>query len=96
MMLPIKENCLTFGDMLPQYGIEKIIIHHVGDPPRDVSAEEIHEWHRERGWAGIGYHYVIRRTGASNAVVRKHTWGRTLRGIIRAVSASVSPAIWRS
>jgi len=25
---------------------------------------EIDAWHREKGWEGCGYHYVIRRTGS--------------------------------
>jgi len=28
-----------------------------------VTAEQIDRWHRQRGWLGIGYHYVIRRDG---------------------------------
>lgn len=28
-----------------------------------AGAAEIDRWHRERGWAGIGYHAVIRRDG---------------------------------
>ena len=29
----------------------------------DIGKKEIDEWHRARGWNGIGYHYVIRRDG---------------------------------
>ena len=29
----------------------------------DIGRKEIDEWHRARGWNGIGYHYVIRRNG---------------------------------
>lgn len=29
----------------------------------DCDAAEIDSWHRARGWAGIGYHYVVRRSG---------------------------------
>jgi len=29
----------------------------------DIGAKEIDEWHKQRGWKGIGYHYVIRRSG---------------------------------
>ena len=29
----------------------------------DVSAKDIDRWHRERGWLGIGYHFVIKRDG---------------------------------
>lgn len=30
----------------------------------DCGRDEIDRWHRERGWDGIGYHYVVRRNGA--------------------------------
>lgn len=32
-------------------------------PTMDIGAKEIDFWHRERGYAEIGYHYVIRRDG---------------------------------
>jgi N-acetylmuramoyl-L-alanine amidase len=28
-----------------------------------VSAQIINQWHKQRGWTGIGYHYVIRADG---------------------------------
>lgn len=28
-----------------------------------VGVEEIDRWHRDRGWSGVGYHYVIKRDG---------------------------------
>ena len=42
-----------------------IVVHHTGDPEDDdLSAEEIHRIHQiGNGWAGIGYHYVIRKNG---------------------------------
>lgn len=29
----------------------------------DIGAADIRRWHLEKGWADIGYHYVIRRDG---------------------------------
>jgi N-acetylmuramoyl-L-alanine amidase len=29
----------------------------------NVAAADIDRWHRAKGWAGIGYHFVIRRDG---------------------------------
>lgn len=44
--------------------INKIIIHAADTPAdMDIGAAEIDRWHKERGWDGIGYHYVIRRDG---------------------------------
>lgn len=37
------------------------VIHHSASP--DVSAKTIDRWHKERGWSGIGYHFVIRANG---------------------------------
>ncbi|MGL5512379.1 MAG: N-acetylmuramoyl-L-alanine amidase [Sporomusa sp.] len=79
-MVDIKETSLQFGNMALQSNIDKIIIHHVGDPARDVSAAEIHGWHVLNGWAGIGYHYVIRRDGTnergrSEKYVGAHAYG---------------------
>lgn len=44
--------------------INKIIVHCSASPnDRDIGAKEIKQWHIERGWSDIGYHYVIRRDG---------------------------------
>ena len=29
----------------------------------DITASDIRDWHIDRGWSDIGYHYVIRRDG---------------------------------
>ena len=41
---------------------EGVVIHHSAS--HDVSANEIDTWHKERGWKGVGYHYVVRFDGA--------------------------------
>lgn len=60
----IRETNLSFGALNTRYKMDAIVIHHVGDIDRDVSAEEIHRWHLEKGWSGIGYHYVVRKDGS--------------------------------
>jgi len=32
-------------------------------PKQNVGAADIDKWHRAKGWACIGYHYVIKRDG---------------------------------
>lgn len=32
----------------------------------DTTVQQIDAWHRERGWSGIGYHFVIRLDGSVN------------------------------
>lgn len=45
--------------------IERIIIHCSATPEgRDFTTADIDRWHRERGFNGIGYHYVIYRDGS--------------------------------
>lgn len=41
-----------------------IVVHHTGMRDVDISATEIHNMHKYRNrWAGIGYHFVIRKDG---------------------------------
>lgn len=55
---------LTFRDLEPRSTTNYLVIHHTGNPKDDdLSAEEIHESHLAQGWAGIGYHFVIRKNG---------------------------------
>lgn len=43
----------------------KYIVVHCTDTPagRDVTAEEVDVWHRQRGYEMIGYHYLVRLDG---------------------------------
>ena len=41
-----------------------IVVHCAATPPgSDIGADEIDQWHKDRGWSGIGYHAVVRRDG---------------------------------
>lgn len=45
--------------------INKIIIHCSATPEgRDYTVTDIDRWHKQRGWKGIGYHYVVYRDGS--------------------------------
>ena len=44
---------------------DKIVLHHTGNPQDDdLSAADIDASHKAKGWACIGYHYVIRKDGS--------------------------------
>ena len=44
--------------------IDKIIIHCSATPEgKHFDALDIDRWHKKRGWAGIGYHFVILLNG---------------------------------
>lgn len=62
----IKETYLDFAHPLEKRTqTNMLIVHHVGGATdADTSAAQIHQWHLANGWAGIGYHYVIRKDGS--------------------------------
>ena len=50
-------------------------------PSLDVGVKEIRQWHKNQGWADIGYHFVIRRDGKvergrAENLVGSHVAGR--------------------
>lgn len=60
--MKILETGLQFNGLKKRSSTKRAIIHHTASG--DVSAATIHGWHRNQGWAGIGYHFVIRTSGA--------------------------------
>lgn len=59
----IVETDLDFSSLTERDVTDMIVIHHTGCNDIDASAEQIHGWHINNGWAGIGYHFVIRKDG---------------------------------
>ena len=44
--------------------VNAIVVHGAWTKPGvDVGVEEVREWHRDRGFDDVGYHYIIRRDG---------------------------------
>ena len=67
-----------------------LVIHHTGsgaDNDIDASAEQIHSWHLNNpGWAGIGYHYVVRKNGTVEQgrphwTIGSHAYGKNSESI---------------
>lgn len=64
MNIDIVETNLDFVSLSERGNTDMIVIHHTGENDIDASAAQIHQWHLNNpGWAGIGYHYVIRKDG---------------------------------
>jgi hypothetical protein len=63
MSVDIKETDLSFNSLSERSYTDMVVIHHTGCNDIDASAEQIHGWHINNGWSGIGYHYVIRKDG---------------------------------
>ena len=51
-----------------------IIIHHTEVRGRH-DVKEVHQWHLNKGWAGIGYHYYIDKDGQIFECRPRDTWG---------------------
>lgn len=60
-----KDYNLQFDGLTQRETTNKIVIHHTGNPDDDdLSAKTLHASHRAQGWAGIGYHFVVRKDGS--------------------------------
>lgn len=46
--------------------ITETVIHWTGNfiNQPHIGAEDIHQWHLDRGWSGCGYHYIFKRDGS--------------------------------
>lgn len=65
----VKDYHLHFNGTLKTRKVtDMIVLHHTGGADIDASAPQIDRWHKNNGWAGIGYHYVIRKDGTVEKV----------------------------
>lgn len=66
---------------VPRLSTQYIIVHCAATKPdMDIGAREINDWHKQRGWRGIGYHYVIRRGGRIEAGRARNVIGAHAKG----------------
>ena len=48
----------------PRRTVRRVFLHcSADDRAKYDNAETMHRWHKEKGWAGIGYHFFIRKSG---------------------------------
>lgn len=59
--MKIIETNLSFGSMSKRSKTNRMIIHHAA--AKKASASDIHRWHKQRGWSGAGYHFLVRKDG---------------------------------
>lgn len=57
----IETNLPTSGSFDRRNKTDEVILHHA--EASRASVEDINRWHLGNGWAGIGYHYYIRKDG---------------------------------
>lgn len=58
----IKETNLSFGSMSRRNRTSRIILHHA--EASTCTVQDVHRWHKNNGWAGIGYHFFVRKDGS--------------------------------
>ncbi len=58
----IIETNLNFGNLTKRSRTVRAILHHSAGSK--ASAEDIHRWHLANGWAGAGYHFLVRKDGS--------------------------------
>lgn len=50
------------GTLSKRKSTKRIILHHAESS--SCTADDIHRWHLDRGWSGIGYHFFVRKDGS--------------------------------
>ena len=83
----VVETNLTFTQPLqPRQATRFFVVHHFGELPAGFDLDKIdarwtHEMHiRDRGWAGGGYHYLIKTNGIIERVRPRQTIGSQCKG----------------
>ena len=57
----ITNTNLSFISLTKRKSTRRIILHHAA--AKTCNAATIHRWHKDRGWSGIGYHFLVRKNG---------------------------------
>ncbi len=65
----------------PKWIVIHTAAHAHGGTVYDTSATEIDNWHKQNGWNGIGYHYVIRFDGRVEKGREEYMTGAHARGL---------------
>lgn len=58
----IIETNLEFGALSTRKSTKRAILHHA--EASKCTAEDIHRWHKQNGWSGAGYHFLVRKDGS--------------------------------
>lgn len=58
----IEKNYKWNGNLKNRKSTNRIILHHAES--KSCTADDIHSWHLANGWAGIGYHFFVRKDGS--------------------------------
>jgi len=57
----VEEKYKWAGDLTQRTKTNYIVLHHV--EATNCTPQDVHQWHLARGWAGIGYNYLVGKDG---------------------------------
>ena len=60
--MKINKSNLSFGSMSIRSKTKKLVLHHAA--ASKCSVDDVHRWHKNNGWSGIGYHFFVRKDGS--------------------------------
>lgn len=58
----VKHTYSFASGLVKRKSTKKIVLHHAA--AKTCSVNDIHSWHLANGWAGIGYHFLVRKDGS--------------------------------
>lgn len=57
----IIETYLSFDSLSKRGVTRRAVLHHA--EAKTCTPQQIHQWHKNNGWAGAGYHFLVRKDG---------------------------------
>lgn len=83
-MTIVEEKYKWNGGLSPRQNTDYIVLHHAD--ASICSAQDVHRWHLNKGWTGIGYHYFVRKDGTvyrgrPRDVIGAHTQGHNYHSV---------------
>ena len=61
--MQVIETNTKFSPLVSRPVTRRIVLHHSASGP-GTTWQDIHQWHINNGWAGVGYHYIIHADGS--------------------------------
>ena len=61
--MQVAETNIQFSVLVPRKETKRVVLHHSASQI-GTTWQDIHRWHLNNGWAGIGYHYCIHADGS--------------------------------
>lgn len=60
-MIIINSNLKFSGSLKNRKSTKYVVLHHAD--AKNCTVQDVHRWHLNNGWSGIGYHYFVNKNG---------------------------------